>query len=474
MNRATAVIPFLALAACTPNNATLVSGEYWAFIDDVNSISLKRGTIDPEKFTDLAAIDCRIWNEKGELLELEETFLLSEQEHKKLSKSSAPLRVGAGTKAEALDICRDWPELSVYGFDAPKHEEWIVQSPYWVLHEQLDPWRGEAILTSEGDLQITFHHRPAGGGDFRFSLVVDPDFQPNACVVDDATGDVTAAPYDGDWIAEWSKDLAKLEDELADPESEASTAYSHYAPYTDGTLYYLNASTFQFNTLDPACESADNCYWYLPETWQAGYAAGKFAEDDFFPRQARLGEPFAYNFIDLDSAYLAPVQVTDLWYCDPGDAADGSVLGTDQECTGQGFAFDTLAELADHARTTSDAIYAEAGRIEPTFGPLPLMPLVHDNSWRGVDTQASGLDAWVESHYNSVVFSADSDLTEGGTAKGAFTLLVDGATSNSHFYIRGEFEIEKIKQDKWGAQDLREDKAAEAGFDYDEDFCSVL
>jgi hypothetical protein len=67
------------------------------------------------------------------------------------------------------------------------------------------------------------------------------------------------------------------------------------------------------------------------------------------------------------------------------------------------------------------------------------------------------------------VFSGDSDLVAGGQAKGAFSLVLDADQSSTRLFIEGEFEIDKIKNDRWTTANLAHDKLEEAG----ETLCSA-
>ena len=170
----------LLLAGCAPQSATLLSGEYFAFLSDTTSFSLAKGTVDPEDWPakDMWTVDCRAFESKAD------------REAQQLPG--------------ALDICDTWLDIDDDEVgDYPPDETWMGQTPWWILHENLDPWRGEAIITSEGDFQVGFHHTLPGGEDFRFAFVIDPDFAPKQC--DYETG--KAVERDGNWLENWSKDL---------------------------------------------------------------------------------------------------------------------------------------------------------------------------------------------------------------------------------------------------------------------------
>ncbi len=461
MQRLPILIVTLTLSACTPHSAEITSGTFTAFVSDDTSLSILNESIVPAKDYEDSyfTIDCRTFEDIDPNLSKEEIDFL---------------RIGTA-EGKWADLCdKKWPVVE----DAPAHEEWLLQSPFWVVTEELDPWRGEAIITSEGDLQIGFHHRLKGGADFRFAFVIDPDFQPKRC---EESGDgVEAVDYDGNWIDEWSKELDWLSDEMG-VDAELAASYAHYTPYLDGQLFLLNAYGYQVNWYAPSCTfdgSVDNCYWYLPEPWQAGYGQGKFADEEFFTRSPRWGEPAVYNFLDQGGADAIVVEPSDLWYCDPEPATEAEWSEPRQAICGGSTPTPTYGELIDHVEEVAFQTGQEAARVNVNpvgnENALHIRPFVVDNTWRLPDGKPEDFDGWTEIHYNSVVFSADSVLEEGGSAKGAFTLVYDGLTSLSRFVIQGEFVVDKIRKDHWVTEDLRSEKAAEAGYDYDATACTIL
>src|SRR5690606_8053538 len=117
-----------------------------------------------------------------------------------------------------------------------------------------------------------------------FAFVVDPDFQPTTCEVDES-GELEPVPLDGDWVANWTADLHAL-----DP-NDLPGGYEILAPYIgddDAKLYYLNARSVQFNP------SGTEDAWSIPLEWRAGHAAGKFADELFHSRASRSAEPVLY------------------------------------------------------------------------------------------------------------------------------------------------------------------------------------
>lgn len=394
------------LAGCAPQTAQLIDGSYIAFLSDGTSLSLAKEEIDPADYSGSYNVDCREFEtpEDEEALKLE----------------------------DPIAICGPnvWP---------PQHEEWAVQSGFRVVHEDLAPWRGEAIITSEGDLQITFHHRAPGGADIRWAFSVDPKFQPTTC----APGSSDIIDLDGDWIENWSTEL----DWLAGQDDETLAAFEHMEPYFDGgRLFFLNAFGYQLNPSD-----VDD-FWTLPQQWLSGATQGKFSEEFIEGRTPRFGEPYVYNYVEVAST---PPEITEaeIWYCDMEAGADP----LDSTC---------MQNRETRVRTVVSEIRTELDRLmtdDDDNQYYHYEPIAHFNTWRVPDGLPPGLDGWAEMHYNYVVFSGDSDLTEGGRAEGAFSLVLDAQDSTSRVFLKGRFEVPKIKKDRWTTADLRADKIEESG-----------
>jgi hypothetical protein len=412
------LVPSLLLAACIPDNAELVDTSYAAFISSGNSLSLQKETVDPSDWSKTWNVDCRDFEEPAdkEALQLE----------------------------DPLKICGEeiWP---------PEYEEWAIQSGFHVvIEENIEPWRGEAVITSEGDLQLAFHHRLPGGADMRFVFAIDPDFAPVSCTVDEE-GTVVRGPMDGDWIAEWSKEL----DYIA-AQSEADEAYlapyAHMEPYFDGgRLYFLNARSYQLNPADPT--GAD---WDIPQQWSAGAVQGKFSEENLFHRTARYGEPQVYNAVEVqdNTEYqYFDISKDELWYCD-----DIVVEPTEDLC---------MIEMEEELREVQVGVRDELGRmLDPEKSGTPLLsfaPITHVNYWRQPDGLPPGFDGWGEAHWNYVVFSENSDLQVGGRAEGAFTFTFDADESSTRVFMKGRFVVEKIKKDRWTTDNLEQVKLEEKG-----------
>jgi hypothetical protein len=464
------------MAACTPQTATLTSGSYTAFIAEATSVSLGRGEIDLDGYSDYHQIDCRQFEdeETGEALRLgdrlvncgagddgTEEGMFSDFDGDELLDLADFDDDNDGVSD--IDDCDDHDPGVVDGdcepgggdgFWPPVDQFWLASDGYHVVTEDLDPWRGEAVVTNEGDIFVTFHHRLPGGSDFWFQFAVDRYFQPTECVQDD-NGDVIVAALDGDWVGEWSKDLDRIA-ELRD-DDEAFGPYEHLDPYLDGgRMFYLNGRLAQTNP--NANEDGEDDQWFMPEQWSAGAAQGKFSEELVVDNPPTTTDPTLQSL--LAQGYYAS-QFADLseflYWCDMPAGTD-----PDPEVnTCMASLADFMDERVVGAVNELDyAMQPEAGEgVEPDnrFGPMR-----HLNTWRAVDGRPSGFDGWGEMYPSYVVFSEDSDLRIGGSARGAFTLTLSAVDSNSFVMVKGEFEIPEVKKDRWTPENLRETKRAEA------------
>ncbi len=473
-------------AACAPQSADLVSGSYTAFLAVSTSSSLLKDEVDPEDFDNRWQYDCRAFcagaddtpdalckfasKDEETLLHLPESIV---------DEAACVSLMNINSPTEPLPVARD-PEASypsIYPGDPYAIENWLFDDGYNVVQEELDPWRGEAIVTSEGDLQIGFHHRLPGGADFRFDFTVNPEFQPITCL--DVTGpegvpdgETEPVAVDGNWLDQWSLNLTEA---LA--AAEGDPRYDVLRKYEGGRLFYVNSFGYQFNPEDP--QSYDNGLWYLPNEWLTGMSFGKFAEEYVSHRTVRFGEPLMYgSFEATDDQGADPVvDDTNVWYCDLPEGANplGSLQNGDPitnladvtattavpGCTplGTGYDWHTMPQLLDRAGVVRDEALAEYASIEAAGGPsIPMALLLEDNAWRRPDGHSPGLDGWAELHYNWIVLSADSDPTVGGHVSGAFQLTLDGVTSTSRVIVSGEFESEHIRRDKWTSKNLQEEQ----------------
>ncbi len=390
--------PLVFAMGCVPNNAELTSGGFAVFLSHNTSLTVKHGKADLQATTgDTGAwwnLDCRSLGENDIRLD------------------------------DPLDICNSegWP---------PTHEAWLTRDAYHVQAEDLAPWRGEAVMTSEGDVQITFHHQVTGGEDMRFAFVVDPAFQPRTCQEDDETGAVGWEDIDGDWLTNWSDDT------WTDLGTDAEGADIEVG---DRHMVFLNSNSYQFNP------SELDDYWSLPLKWRAGYADAKFGEENFAMRTARYGEPSFYT--SYESEEVAEPAREDLFYV----TLEEDVPATDQAA---------FNELCDRVMGVADEVYDELELVDGG-DRVDFRPAVHCNGWRMPDGRPSGLDAWAELHYNWVIFDQDpADMAVGEPLSGEFNLVFDGESTQSRLFIQGAFTADAVKSDRWTADDVMSIKLEE-------------
>ncbi|MBT3222396.1 MAG: hypothetical protein HN348_25265, partial [Proteobacteria bacterium] len=340
---------------------------------------------------------------------------------------------------DPLDVCKRGKTYPL------EWETWIDEGAWRVVGEDLAPWRGEAIMTSEGDFQVTFHHRMPGKADMRFAFAIDPVFQPEQCVESDDGDSTELVPIDGNWLDGWTGDLTDLAEE-----DEIHPGLSNFEDDLDNsTLYYLNARSYQF---DP--ENTEE-YWSVPLTWRAGFASGKFAEEYFHARTVRYGEPPIYASFEAEDG--GDPEEEQIFYCGAQDTCE-------KECKAVNRIADDIADELTWAGPNGDQDDAETW----------FRPMVHCNTWRDTDLEGPleagepdgrppGLDGWVGLHYNWVILDDSSTLEVGGSASGAFGMVFDGDESRSKFFISGHFNVDRIKADRWTTDDIKSIKLAQNG-----------
>jgi len=367
------ILVALGFAACTPNNAKLEEGEYVAYFASSSSQTLFQDNVDFEaaaegEDTYAFNIDCR-------------DNLLDEDQRLE----------------NPLDICDQ-------NFD----EAWIPRDGYRAVGGTLDPWRGEAVITSEGDVQIGFHQRIPGGEDFRFAVVIDPNFQPVRCSVN-AAGETEPEAVDGDWLANWSDDV------------------------DSGILYYLTNGAFQFNPTVGSTDEADT--WTLPQEWRSGGAFGRIGAEDLIMRPVYYGTPSAYLAFAADDTDIATL--SSLFYGD----SEG----------------DYRRVIAD-AEDTSDDVNDELEDIR-----APITTTVHTNEWRERDESPAGLDGWAELHYSYIRFDEGTTFNKGDDFSGEMQLTFDARDSQTRVMVTGRFTVENLKTDNWTTDDIQAEILAENG-----------
>jgi hypothetical protein len=156
----------LLLAACTPHDAE-VTGSFHTWLADGSS-----ATIDLDKLPleDATLIDCR-WEVGDEASEAEEGSVCNTND------PDNPVVNPNDPDGELTDLVYNGGGWETSPF------MWLYNDAFWLKQGKLDPWRSEALITSEGDFQLTFHHQlPGKGGDFRVAFVIDPTFEPEVCI----------------------------------------------------------------------------------------------------------------------------------------------------------------------------------------------------------------------------------------------------------------------------------------------------
>ena len=91
----------------------------------------------------------------------------------------------------------DCGDIDAISFESHK---FIQNDGYYLLNQSINPWRTEALINGEGDLQMTVHHALPDGEDFRFAFSIDPYFRPTLCTTD-TEGNPKVEYLDGsDWV----------------------------------------------------------------------------------------------------------------------------------------------------------------------------------------------------------------------------------------------------------------------------------
>jgi hypothetical protein len=131
-------------------------------------------------------------------------------------------------------------------------ETFMYDDGYYALQGDMDPWRTEALINGENDLQLTVHHYLEKGQDFRFTFSIAPDFEPTRCISTENGAEIQTV--DGaSWVEKWSEDEGE-----------------YY-------IYYLNAGTAQ----PTGSEASSGDILYLTTDWLTGYGFSKFAGEEF-------------------------------------------------------------------------------------------------------------------------------------------------------------------------------------------------
>ena len=181
------------------------------------------------------------------------------------------------------------------------------------------------------------------------------------------------------------------------------------------TIYYLNAGAAQTNPSDA------EVFWSLPQEWLAGFAHAKFADDEL------IVVPNDFHYMEADAKNPDPAAYTS-----------------------------KVEELTSYARIW-EAELGTYGGMNPTDFTIK----VEDNAWRPIDDSEAGLDNFVETHYSYVRFEGSPTFEIGSSVKGDYQIFVQGRDSLSFAVLKGTFEVEAIRKDRWSYGILEEDKINE-------------
>ncbi len=337
-----------------------------------------------------------------------------------------------------------------------RYMSWLDDKAFYLSTGEVQSWREEALLTSEGDLQLTIH-TTTPFGDVRFGWVIKPKFQPTECV--DVDGVATERPTfdDDNWIDGWSNTY------------EEDDGY---------TVYLLNAGATQVNP------NNNGDYWYLDRTWLAGASFSRFGDEDAYM--------YTTDYADWNDVATVPFWVgrNDEGNVVSGYPLDESGQYRELNCGEGGDGCSQVIDYADFVDVLKDnfnygGVDRDEVRVEPAdnefqdYGMLPqdefpFATRIEDNSWRttaaGDGTTAEGMDGWSSVSPNYVRFKAsrdEIDALEVGTLdsplEGDFQLLFYSSdSSGSVWAFTGSFSIDKIGEDVWGPDaELNDIKEAE-------------
>jgi hypothetical protein len=302
----------------------------------------------------------------------------------------------------------------------------LASDGYYSFGSDIDAWRSEAIITGEGDLQITLH-QDLGGKDLHFSFTIMPDFEPVRCVSDE-TGGASIEQVDGaSWLDQWSAD-------------------------EDGhTIYYLNAYGFQ--DLDPAPDSTVG-----PSNitdWSSGFGYANLEGEEFIVDSPTYGDFTTYLGADIDRDLVAE---------DPQPYAGVDAVIQNQYDQVIAATWDLARAEVHEAVEIAGAYSGDIAAPSWVYGVK-----VEDNKWRPLDGVLTGFDGWTEIHRSWVRIKDGSKIEPDGSVEGDFQMVLSGRQSGSQFAFRGTFKVERIREDKWAYNFLEDDLRNTEG--WGEKFC---
>lgn len=460
------------MSGCTPMDGEITGGSYASYFAVNSSENLYRlrsklvdfsqqSTLDKYKFE---SVDCRPMFNSANYADSDDGSILTgdfndctDQVTDRLAGTDYAAECGTGT----LPTCDADGNVVDEGDFVPYQRSylpWLTQFSYYVRAEKLDPWRIEAVITTEGDLQLTVHNRVSNIGDFRFGWVVDPHFQPTECV-DKEGGGAEEVPVDGDWLTEWSINEG------------------------GGTLVHLNAYGYQVNPSDTTVP------WYFPESWMAGYAFGRMADEDMYGHQIDYVDPISDTIgysgsteDTRDKCTLREYEVDDPGcgtgfnpplYINQANPGDNTSYGYYNGHWGSANTYSKFLEnvqagVSYDADNPSDL--ETMGKVSAEEFPFEIK--VEDNAWRpdnqDADDGSDGFAGWVGVDPSWVHFDdSPSDLAGREPGKqekpltGHFHMYIESLSAASKVLVQGDFTIDHIAKDIWGYSPTLEDRKIE-------------
>lgn len=435
------LILLAALTGCAPDDAT-VKGDWFAWLATQSSATVDERNL---SFDNATVFECsgRGWD--AETCDYEGGYIgpkgKAYSDSDRFIGGACPQTNAAGNLNPEDGPCnRDYigacGEDDVAGFAAECEElqslefnTWITDDGYYGLTGDIKPWRTEALLNAEGDLQLTVHvelpadknNSDAEAQDFRFNFSIDPDFDPLDCLEgEDENGEAYAYVDHRDgsnWVDEWSED-------------------------EDGyRIFYLNSGAYQVNPNDSGNT------WYLSNDMLSGFGIAKFAAEEAYSRPTDYGH---YQLDGTGPSFLA---------VENHETPD--LAGYDQKyaelCQKVGAVCDGV-ELTDDPDSLTWAeemvnVLGASKNGEPRFEHK-----VEKNDWRPIDSTISGLDGWMEVHSSWVRLKSGQTVAEGEKVEGDFQVLYEGAEGGSRVMIRGTFLIDELRADRWGYEILEDAK----------------
>ena len=434
------LILLTALTGCAPQDAT-VSGQWFSWLAANSSATVEEDNLD---FSSATAFECsgRGWD--AETCDFEPGYIGSTSgPGAQYVGGDCPMTNAAGNFNRSDGPCNvsytsacNEDALATYAeqcgeLQSLQNNTWINDDGYYGLSGEIEPWRSEALINAEGDLQLTVHIDLGNKQDFRFGFSIDPAFAPVDCL-EDENGEAYVTHRDGsDWVDEWSED-------------------------EDGyRIYYLNSGAFQHNPY----KGEDT--WYLSNDMISGYGFSKFAAEELTSRPGDYGDypddgsdpVMEDNFLAVDDHERPDLSEYDQRF---ESLCEKTVGAACPHLDGE----DTSNLPMSWADEFVEVLGANKGG-EPKFEHK-----LESNKWRPIDSTISGLDGWMEVHSSWVRLEAGQTIAEGERVKGDFQILFEGDEGGSRVLVNGEFDIEALREDRWGYEILEEAKRKENGTEF--------